>query len=114
MEANVYGAVRERELLLIENLPTHTGYAHVVSARLTLRQRRVLRSLLAGSTNREIAGRLGFREQTVKNHLSVIYSKLGVRNRLELAVHADRYGLLDRVKDDYGTATGRAVRSTLF
>lgn len=72
----------------------------MVNARLTPRQRRVVRALLAGSTNREMAGRLGLREQTVKNQLSVIYSKLGVRNRLELAVHAERYGLLDHVKDD--------------
>lgn len=71
-----------------------------MSARLTRRQRNLVRALLAGSTNREIAGRLGLREQTVKNQLSVIYRKLGVRNRLELAVHAKRYELLDHVRDD--------------
>jgi two-component system nitrate/nitrite response regulator NarL len=70
-----------------------------VSARLTPRERHLVRALLAGSTNREIAARLGLREQTVKNQLTVIYGKLGVRNRLELAVHAGRYGLLDRGTD---------------
>ncbi|MGQ0733986.1 MAG: response regulator transcription factor [Acidobacteriota bacterium] len=44
-------------------------------------------------TNREIARRLGLQEQTVKNQLSVIYGKLGVRNRLELAVHVARFSL---------------------
>lgn len=71
-----------------------------MSARLTPRERRLVRALLAGSTNREIAARLGLREQTVKNQLSVIYGKLGVRNRLELAVHAGRNGLRDQVSDD--------------
>ena len=64
-------------------LPT----SEMVITRLTPRQRQVS-ALLAGSTNREIARRLGLQEQTVKNQLSVIYGKLGVRNRLELAVPA--------------------------
>jgi len=72
----------------------------VVSAGLTPRQRRLVRALLAGSTNREIAARLGLQEQTVKNQLSVIYGKLGVRNRLQLAVQGRRDGLLDEVRQD--------------
>ncbi|MGQ0735011.1 MAG: response regulator transcription factor, partial [Acidobacteriota bacterium] len=56
-------------------------------AELTSRQRRLVCGILTGLTNREIARRLGLQEQTVKNQLSVIYGKLGVRNRLELAVH---------------------------
>jgi two-component system, NarL family, nitrate/nitrite response regulator NarL len=71
-----------------------------VTARLTPRERRLIHALLAGSTNREIARRLGLQEQTVKNQLSVIYNKLGVRNRLELAVLANRDGLLERETDD--------------
>ena len=60
----------------------------VMTTRLTPRQEQILRALLSGLTNREIASQLGLREQTVKNQLSVIYSRLGVRNRLELAVQA--------------------------
>ncbi len=74
----------------------------MVTARLTPRQQRLARALLEGSTNREIAARLGLREQTVKNQLTVLYGKLRVRNRLELAVHAGRYGLLDDLSDDRG------------
>ena len=62
-----------------------------MTARLTPRQQQILRALLTGSTNREIAGQLDLREQTVKNQLSAIYGKLGVRNRLELAVQAGRH-----------------------
>jgi DNA-binding NarL/FixJ family response regulator len=42
---------------------------------------------MRGGTNKEIAARLGLREQTVKNHLSRVYRKVGVRNRVELAVY---------------------------
>jgi DNA-binding NarL/FixJ family response regulator len=59
----------------------------------TERQQQIVRLLAAGGTNRELAKRLGVREQTVKNQLSRIYTKLGVRNRLELAVYAARHGL---------------------
>jgi DNA-binding NarL/FixJ family response regulator len=55
---------------------------------LTDRERRLVRILASGATNREIASRLGLREQTVKNRLSVIYGKLRLRNRLELAIQA--------------------------
>ena len=55
---------------------------------LTDRERRLVRILASGATNREIAARLGLREQTVKNRLSEIYDKLRLRNRLELAIYA--------------------------
>ena len=90
--------MRERELFLTKRPSTDTS--HVMSARLTSRQRRLVRALLEGSTNREIAARLGLREQTVRNQLSVIYAKLGVRNRLELAIQARRHGLLEHGNDD--------------
>lgn len=52
-----------------------------------------MRALSNGGTNRELAQRMGVREQTIKNQLSMIYAKLGVRNRLELSIYAARYGL---------------------
>lgn len=57
---------------------------------LTPRDRLMVRILASGATNREIAARLCLREQTVKNRLSAIYGKLGLRNRLELAVYSGR------------------------
>ena len=62
---------------------------------LTDRERYLVSILASGATNREIASRLGLREQTVKNRLSVIYGKLRLRNRLELAIHAARTAALE-------------------
>jgi LuxR family maltose regulon positive regulatory protein len=50
---------------------------------LSEREKEMLRFLLDGTTNREIAGRLFVSENTVKFHLKNIYSKLGVGNRLQ-------------------------------
>jgi DNA-binding NarL/FixJ family response regulator len=72
-----------------------------VSARLTPRERQIIRALTAGATNREIAARLGLKEQTVKNRLSVILGKLGARNRLELVVQARRQRLVDDEESNF-------------
>ena len=56
--------------------------------RLTRREREVLRLVADGLSNREVAGRLFISEVTVKVHLRHIYEKLGVRNRMEAALHA--------------------------
>jgi DNA-binding NarL/FixJ family response regulator len=50
---------------------------------LTAREREVLVCIAEGLDNREIAEKLFIAEQTVKNHISVIYSKLGVHKRLQ-------------------------------
>jgi DNA-binding NarL/FixJ family response regulator len=57
---------------------------------LTPRQIEILCALLDGGSNREIASRLGVCEQTIKNQLSVMYEKLGVQNRLQLALEGMR------------------------
>ncbi|MDZ7643370.1 MAG: alpha/beta fold hydrolase [Woeseiaceae bacterium] len=57
---------------------------------LTARERDVFRLLCAGSANARIAGDLGIAEKTVRNHVSRIYEKLGVRSRAEALVMARR------------------------
>lgn len=62
---------------------------------LTPRERDVVRYVVLdpGADNQTIAGRLQIGEHTLRNHLSRIYDKLGVTNRLELYVYAQRSGM---------------------
>jgi two-component system nitrate/nitrite response regulator NarL len=55
---------------------------------LTPRELDIVATIVAGSSNREIAKQLSISEDTVKNHLSNIFDKLGVSSRLELALFA--------------------------
>jgi DNA-binding NarL/FixJ family response regulator len=60
---------------------------------LTDRQREVLRLLLEGQSNKEIARALGVLEGTVKVHLRTVMQRLGVRNRTQLALATVRAGI---------------------
>jgi two-component system nitrate/nitrite response regulator NarL len=55
---------------------------------LTLREVEVVRAVTGGSSNRDIARRFKISEVTVKRHLTNIFGKLKVANRLELALFA--------------------------
>ncbi|WP_433272029.1 response regulator [Actinosynnema sp. CS-041913] len=61
---------------------------------LTEREVEVLRLVAAGGTNREIARRLYVSEGTVKNHISRILGRLGLRDRTQAAMYARDHGLL--------------------
>ena len=61
---------------------------------LTPRERTVLQLMTGGYSNREIAQALDTSEGTVKNHVSSILSKLGVRDRTRAALKAIADGLL--------------------
>lgn len=65
-----------------------TGFSN--GFRLTVRELDVVTAIEEGSTNREIARRFSISEQTVKHHLTSIYGKTGVSNRLGLALIAVR------------------------
>jgi two-component system nitrate/nitrite response regulator NarL len=55
---------------------------------LTERELEVTAAIVAAYTNRDIAAKLRISEETVKHHLTNIFEKLGVSNRLELALFA--------------------------
>ena len=63
---------------------------------LTAREREVLRMVGEGHPNKSIARRLGISERTVKAHLTSVYQRLGVTDRTQAALwaqrHADRLG----------------------
>jgi DNA-binding NarL/FixJ family response regulator len=61
---------------------------------LTTREVDVLRLVARGATNREIAARLFLSEGTVKNHISRILTRLGLRDRTQAAVYARDHGLI--------------------
>ena len=61
---------------------------------LTEREIEVLRLMTGGYSNREIARALGVAEGTVKNHVSSILSKLGVRDRTRAVLQAVKGGYL--------------------
>jgi len=57
---------------------------------LTRRETEVLRYMCRGWQNKEIACHMGIGHQTVKNHVTHIYQKLGVRNRVQATSYAMR------------------------
>lgn len=63
---------------------------------LTERQVEVLREVAEGRTNREIAGRLGIAERTVKFHLRELFERLEVTNRTAAVAAAIERGLVRR------------------
>ncbi len=60
---------------------------------LTERELEVLRLIGTGATNREIADQLVVSEGTVKNHVSNILSRLGLRDRTQATLYAHEHGL---------------------
>jgi two-component system nitrate/nitrite response regulator NarL len=62
---------------------------------LTPRELEIVSAIVTGLSNREMARQCAISEQTVKHHLTRIYDKLGVSNRLELALYAIQRRLVD-------------------
>ena len=78
--ARLTGAKRADSLSLIEPLSE--------------REREILILIANGASNREIAKRLFLAEGTVKNHITNIFGKLGVRDRTQAALKAKGMGLV--------------------
>lgn len=72
---------------LMQGLATrgNTSIAPVLD-QLSVRERQVADAVARGSTNKEIARVMGITERTVKAHLTASFEKLGVRDRMQLAL----------------------------
>ena len=64
---------------------------------LTRRELEIVRAVVSGYTNKEIAERFTISENTVKRHLTHIFNKLGASNRVELALFTAHHRLLDGI-----------------
>lgn len=93
--AGHYWIEREGGLDSLRLLADKTGPVQsIAGARLSQKEKQIISFILEGCTNRQIAETLQTSEQVVKNHLSRIFDKVGVYNRLELALYALNHRLL--------------------
>jgi DNA-binding NarL/FixJ family response regulator len=60
---------------------------------LTARERDVLQLVIAGDANKQIARKLGISEKTVKGHLTNLFQRIGVQDRTQAALWAERNGI---------------------
>jgi DNA-binding NarL/FixJ family response regulator len=88
------------ELLHASKQPLTRGHSRVDPTgkpiALSRRESEIVSLVTQGYRNVEVAEKLSVSEQTVKNHMHNIFRKLGIRDRLELALFAIHRGLNDR------------------
>lgn len=65
-----------------------------VVGRLTQKELRIIALIVQGYKNKEIASELGTTEQVIKNYLRNVYDKIGVSDRLELALFTIHHRIL--------------------
>jgi len=65
---------------------------------LTPKEALIVSCVTQGMKNKEIALRVGTTEQVVKNYLRKVYDKLGVADRLELALYCLNHHVVDNTK----------------
>lgn len=84
--------VDSKQMLYLLNALTNNSDGHKPGQcpppKLTRREESVVRLVVQGMVNREIAEKLRLSEHTIKNYLFRIFDKLGVSNRVELALYA--------------------------
>ncbi len=100
--------VADRTAALRELLDPGRGEAGRDRFSLTRRELEIVSRIVSGFSNREISTKLQISEETVKHHVTSIFDKVGVYNRLELALFAIHHGLTAEVKKD--AAAGKSVR----
>ena len=95
-----------------------------VRDRLTAKELRIVALIVQGYKNKEIATQLGTTEQVIKNYLRNVYDKIGVSDRLELALFTIHHRILNEAaaattagprpgsggRDAVGTSCSKATR----
>jgi len=61
------------------------------AVRFSIREDQIVRLLLRGKTNKEIAIALNISEKTAKNYMTILMQKLNARNRLEVVIAAQAF-----------------------
>jgi DNA-binding NarL/FixJ family response regulator len=78
----------------LRRLPDQSEGNGQTRAQLSEKEIEIIRYLASGLSNKEIAEHLSYSEKTVKNYLSIIFQKLQLRDRTQVAIYALRQGLL--------------------
>lgn len=81
------------ESIYPDQTPT-VSFGNIKSTDLSKREIEVLREVIMGFTNAEIAERLNLSQHTVRDYVQVIMEKTGYRTRTELAVKARETGII--------------------
>jgi len=81
-------SVPDLKELVLQDMPASQTDTSGDKWGLTRREMQMVAAIVEGSSNRDIAQKFSVREDTVKHHLTSIFSKLGVSTRLELALFA--------------------------
>jgi DNA-binding NarL/FixJ family response regulator len=82
--------------------------------RFTIREQEVLRMLVAGCTNKDIATPLGIAERTVKAHVAKLLRKVGVSNRVMLSMHAITHSLVPSIDEEQKPLSARATNGPVL
>lgn len=97
--AGEYWVGREGMTSVVRHLRVLTANAQANAGRkrfgLTPRELQIVSAIVAGYSNRDIAQRYAVSQDTVKHHLTNIFDKCGVSNRLELALFAVNHRVTD-------------------
>jgi DNA-binding NarL/FixJ family response regulator len=86
--ADLVSAVRSRGVVIESKTPRQKA-----DFGLTVRERQIVSAVVNAYQNKEIAEKFAISEKTVKHHLTNIFNKVGVSNRLELALFAVHHRL---------------------
>ena len=84
---------------LVESIRGPGGAGNPKSLGLTRRELEVIAAVVGGRVNKDIAQTFNISEYTVKHHLTRIFDKLGVTNRVELAMFAVNHDLVKQLED---------------